>query len=279
MDGVRREEKLVEIQSTQSSSAWQVVGAAVQGVAHLRLNLPCQDAQGYRVLPNGVLLAAVADGAGTARFSDQGARAAVSEMLRALEAALSAQLPPDAAGREALLRDAISSARLAVLTLARQAGESAREYACTLAGVIVHADGLVAGQIGDGAVVVQEEDGSLVPATRLQRGEYANETHFLAQENALDQVEISSFERPVRAVAVMSDGLIRLALKMPAQTPHLPFFEPLFRFAAAEANSDGAVEQLERFLGSARVNERTDDDKALVLAVRGTVAINGDRAG
>ena len=60
---------------------------------------------------------------------------------------------------------------------------------------------------------------------------------------------------------------------MPSQEPHTPFFTPLFRFAASveedDEKRDAAGEQLAAFLSSERVNARTDDDKSLVLAVRG----------
>jgi hypothetical protein len=247
--------------------AWSVVGAAVRGVSHERLDLPCQDAQGWRVLPPGIVIAVVADGAGTARLSDQGAQAAVSETLRFLEAALEDHLPEDGRAWEELLRDAFYAAQQVVLDLAGSLGESSRELACTLAVAIATAGGLVAGQVGDGAVVFQEASGELTAATRLQRGEYANETHFLVQEDALEQADIEFFARPLQSLAVMSDGLIRLALKMPSQEPYPPFFQPLFRFATGIASDSGAEKQLAQFLGSARVNERTDDDKALVLAV------------
>ncbi len=122
--------------------------------------------------------------------------------------------------------------------------------------------------IGDGAVVCQDGSGDLFSATRLQRGEYANETHFLVDEDALKETVIDTVDRPVRSVALMSDGLIRLALKLPAQEPHVPFFQPLFRFAAAEAGDARAIDHLEHFLDSPRVKERTDDAMARVLAVR-----------
>jgi hypothetical protein len=60
-------------------------------------------------------------------------------------------------------------------------------------------------------------------------------------------------------------------LKRPTNEPHLPFFEPLFAFVEASAPpKDGAQasEALTAFLASPRVCERTDDDKALVLALR-----------
>ena len=268
--------------------AWQVVGAAVKGVSHQRLGLPCQDAQGFRLLPDGTLLVALADGAGSARFSDQGAQRAVEAGLDALAEGLQAGPPVETPAWESLLRQAFLTAREAVLRLAEESlaedadhPAPARAFACTLTLTVAAAERLVAGQVGDGAVVaagaVDGEGEDLFSVTHLQRGEYANETHFLTQEDALDRLTIEVIERPVRGFAVMSDGLIRLALKMPGQEPHAPFFVPLFRFAgslkaalaeqAAEPAPD-AEAQLASFLDSERVNARTDDDKSLVLAVR-----------
>lgn len=261
---------------------WKAAGAAVRGISHERLDLPCQDVQGYRTLPNGLLLIAVADGAGSAPLSDQGARCAVDEALRALEVSLENLQPGGRPAWEQLLRDAFSAAREAVLCLAGVQPDAendlfdeyaaAREYACTLTCVVAAADCLAVGQIGDGAVVAAGEDGLLFAATRLQRGEYANETHFLTGAEVLDPLVIEVVERPVEEIAVMSDGLIRLALKMPGQQPHAPFFQPLFRFIHAVDDEEEAVRQLAGFLSSERVNARTDDDKSLVLAVRAVTA-------
>jgi hypothetical protein len=71
----------------------------------------------------------------------------------------------------------------------------------------------------------------------------------------------------------MSDGLTRLALKMPSYEPHVPFFQPLFAYIeeTSPANSNvKAEQQMAAFLASERVSARTDDDKTLVLAVRST---------
>ncbi len=148
-----------------------------------------------------------------------------------------------------------------------------RAYATTLTCAVATADRLVVGQIGDGVVVAGEGE-QLFSVTHLQRGEYANETHFLTQPGALEQLFIEVIEHPVRELAVMSDGLIRLALKMPEQEPFVPFFRPLFRVTTAIGQPGGALDrteaarQLSSFLSSERVNARTDDDKSLVLAVR-----------
>jgi hypothetical protein len=253
------------------SQPWRVVGAAVQGLSHEKLGLPCQDAQAYCVLPGEVLLVALADGAGSAGRAEEGARCAVEAALAALAAGLEDDLPEEDEDWEAALRSAFAQARQALLELADTAEEPPREYATTLTCAIAGSR-LAVGQLGDGAVVARSSKGELQTVTRLQRGEYANETYFLTQEDALEQLQVYCVEGPVEALAVMSDGLIRLALRLPENEPHSPFFQPLFAFAgsatAEHSGGDQAVEQLMAFLDSERVRLRTDDDKALVLAVR-----------
>jgi hypothetical protein len=230
----------------------------------------------------------------------------VNEALNSLAGSLEAGLPADNDGWRRLLRETFDAARASVIWLAATnaapgslaAPDTAeptedqgmfvependkpvepsapleRAYATTLTCAIATADRLVVGQIGDGVVVAGEGE-RLFSVTRLQRGEYANETHFLTQPDALDQLLVEVIEQPVRALAVMSDGLVRLALKMPEQEPHAPFFQPLFRVTTDIGQPGGAPDgteaarQLAAFLGSERVNARTDDDKSLVLAVR-----------
>jgi hypothetical protein len=254
----------------EAVSPWIVVGAAVQGWAHEKLELPCQDALAYRALPGGILLAALADGAGSAERADLGASTAVAAALDTLAAGLELAAPEETGDWETLLRGAFAAARQALDWLAEEQAEPLREFATTL---ICAAAGsrLIVAQLGDGAVVGRTSQGELFAATRPQRGEYANETLFLTGEGALEQVEVQVIETGVDALAVMSDGLTRLALKLPAGDPHSPFFEPLFSFLERESTAgDGAVAEtaLANFLASERVNARTDDDKSLLLAVR-----------
>lgn len=258
-----------EIANTQQAvpeqaSPWRVVGAAVQGTSHARLGLPCQDAQDYRRMPGGGLLVAVADGAGSARLSQFGAQSAVQAGLEALETVLGLTAPARESTWRKTIWYAFASARSAVSRLAKAEGNRLREYATTLTIAVVSGGWLVTGQVGDGAVVALEAGGRLFSATYPQKGEYANETHFLTQRDAHRHLSVRAFQCPVDALAVMSDGLLRLALKLPAGDPHLPFFQPLFRFASA---ADGSAQaQLAGFLESERVCARSDDDKSLVLA-------------
>lgn len=249
-------------------SQWNVIGAAVQGISHQKVGLPCQDAQGFLVLPGGALVVAVADGAGSAERSDEGAQCAVETALQVLSEGLETAAPVDPDDLAGLLLTAFERARQALLELAEVAEASPRLFATTLTCAVVLDGHLAAGQVGDGSVVAAAEIDQPVVVTQIQRGEYANETNFLSQDDALDHLEIQVIEQPVMALAVMTDGLMRLALKMPSHEPHLPFFQPLFAFARSANEPIQAAEQLSAFLASDRVCARTDDDKSLVLAVR-----------
>ena len=252
-------------------SAWQVVGASAVGTSHLRQDLPCQDAYAYRLLPGGVLLAAVADGAGSAERAEVGSRWAVDEALACLEAALQTGQPQDEPGWTALMLSAFGAARTALLALAESEARPARDFAATLTCAIATEDCLVTGSLGDCPAIAEDEAG-LFAATLLQRGEYANETHFLTGDDALDLVRALIYDEPVGRLALFSDGLTRLALRLPRQDPHTPFFTPLFSFTEKVGDDPldqlRAVAQLEAFLSSERVCQRTDDDKTILLAVR-----------
>ena len=250
---------------------WQVIGAAVQGLSHQKQGLPCQDALEYRCLPGGALLVALADGAGSATRSELGARAAVQAAVDSLTSGLESSQPAECCDWVELFWAAFESARAALIQLAEEHDEPLRAFATTLTCLAATPEQLIVGQLGDGAVVAGGADGVLETVTTLQRGEYANETYFLTQEQALEQVAIQVINLRVQALAVMSDGLTRLALKRPTNEPHLPFFKPLFAFVEASAPSNDGIEASEAltaFLASPRVCERTDDDKALVLALR-----------
>ena len=71
-------------------------------------------------------------------------------------------------------------------------------------------------------------------------------------------------------VAVLTDGLQKLALHYQSQTAHTPFFRPIFAWLrqAPDDYAEKFASSLAGYLDSPKVNECTDDDKTLVLATR-----------
>jgi serine/threonine protein phosphatase PrpC len=252
-------------------SDWQIIGAAVQGLSHQKQGLPCQDALKYHCLPGGILLVALADGAGSAIHAELGAQAAVQASVDWLITNLEHNQPSECCEWAEVIWETFQNARNAVEQLGVERDEPLRSFATTLTCLVATPEQLIVGQLGDGAVVAVGEDEGLKTVTTLQRGEYANETNFLTQDQALELVSIQVIAERVQGLAVMSDGLTRLALKRPDNVPHPPFFKPLFSFVESSASSNDpaqANDALMEFLASPRVCERTDDDKSLVLALR-----------
>jgi len=251
----------------RKDSRWHVVGASVRGGSHHKNGQPCQDAHSWRVLPNGGVVVAVADGAGSSTLSQIGsARAALSSVEWVYEMIGTNTPSTDDEWRD-LLKVAMQTAHESVLTAASMRKVTPRDLATTLIVTIAMPNIVVSAQVGDGASVVMTDAQNLIAVTAPQRGEFANETTFFTSPNYLDIVQIGIWRGAVKGMAALSDGLQLLALRMPEASPHPAFFAPLFRVVADSEDLMETQEQLHNFLRSDRIQHRADDDLTLVLGI------------
>jgi hypothetical protein len=251
----------------ESLDVWALAGVSVRGTSHVKHGIVCQDAHAAQ-LAGGALILAVCDGAGSAPMSHLGSRAAAETAVEAVARELLRRVPETSSEWVGLLESARAEALSAVREQAEAAGFPVRDLATTLLLAVAAPEVTAVLQIGDGAVVGEElaTPHSVVAMTRPETGEYANETVFLTTSNTTPQVSVGP---PVRSIAAFSDGLQRLALQLPAGTPHEPFFRPLFRFME-KAGGEERSEEIRDFLSNPRVTSRTDDDITLVVASRRT---------
>lgn len=263
-----------------ASRRWRAAYASAIGTAHQRLGTPCQDAARCVVIGAAdgteVLVAAVADGAGSASRSHIGAALAVEAFLAAFGDAAAADT---ALGRidRGFVVDWI--ARVQGEIGARAAAEEAalRDYACTLLGAVVTATAAAYVLVGDGAIIVgTEEPEAYAWVAWPQHGEYANVTHFLTEEDAPRVVDFGKGPA-VDEIALFTDGIERLVLDHANRSVHAPAFLPIFCWlrGCAPGSPAGLSEPLAAYLGSDHVNRRTDDDKTLVVATRRPVSWPG----
>jgi protein phosphatase 2C-like protein len=246
------------------SRAWRNLAASVIGSSHTTQNLPCQDAHSIANLDDGTLIVAVADGAGSAKRSEEGARCAVATSVEYLRKCLESTRAATSEEYEAILSAAIEHARVALQEIAP--GVQFNDVATTLLLTIVSDRWLSTIQVGDGAVVCRHVSGTLQVLSELGRSEFINETTFLTSSDYLNHIHrVTLPSEEVSGLAMFSDGIQLLAIRYADNTAHVPFFEPLFRFASDPTSTDS---ELEEFLRSERVCERTDDDKTLILSVR-----------
>ncbi len=260
------------------ASSWHVIRASVQGTSHAKTGQPCQDSSSVGVgAPDGVLVAAVADGAGSAELSADGSRIAACAAARRAVRLMRLHVQPIYEGvLEEILKEAVRSAREALEAEAHRQKKSLREFATTLIIAICAPEITGAAQIGDGAMVTAgdgisaDEDDGYTLFSAPQRGEYANTTNFITSDGWRDTLDVSMRRGGVNLLAMFTDGVQSIALDAAAgNAPHAPFFDPLFRWAEGQEDTDAAGASLAAFLSSPRVTARADDDLTLLLAVRG----------
>jgi hypothetical protein len=243
---------------------WSTLGDSVAGTSHRARCVPCQDA--FRFCTFGPaaewLVIAAADGAGSASHSEVGATAACDEFVRRV-----AELDPE----RLLTRDGMvpvfSDVRAALFGAAERLGVRPREVACTALLAVVGPTSAAFAQLGDGAIVIgQGQDYRTI--FWPEPAEYANATDFLTDESFPAALRFESVMDSIIEVAALTDGLQRVALDYAARTAYAGFFRPLFNELRSATDLESLTEPFRQFLDSDRVNERTDDDKTLVLAVR-----------
>jgi hypothetical protein len=244
---------------------WKLLFQTVQGTAHERNGQPCQDSCLVR-LRREVLVLACADGAGSAGHADVGARLACRGIVRLVLEDLRDGLPVAHIERDTA-RSWHDRLRQHLRKEAERRQVEFPQLACTLLLAVVGERAAAFSQVGDGAIVLADGD-AYRPVFWPQNGEYANTTNFVTDDAFADNLAFEVRAGSVDELALFTDGLQMLALNFADRTVHRPFFLPMFRKLRAAVPGEGLPRALRQFLRSPAVNQRSDDDKTLLLATR-----------
>lgn len=243
--------------------AWRWASASVIGTSHIHSGDRLQDAYIVSELCDGSILAIVSDGAGSAKFGARGAwlicrflSVRFREWMRG-----NSDLPTNDE-----LIDWIDELRDLIFKTAKQRESTPRQFAATLAAIVVTQNDILTLHIGDSAIVARSDAGWDVLCWP-ENGEYASSTYFVT-DDLEPRLKIARHERKYDAFALFSDGVGDLALSQLDQSAYPRFFDPVFR-PVDSAEGEGRLielsEKLTSYLASSSVCERTDDDKTLIL--------------
>lgn len=262
---------------------WIKASSSVQGTSHIDTDTDCQDYSLIDVLPpekdseTPCLVACVSDGAGSAKYSQIGSELACRVFYEAVREDKfrfedkdhrdSGQTKVSEKLVERWVSGWVVKIREAIDDAAKDRGLPVRQFACTFLGAVVFNNLAVYLQIGDGAIV-NDEGGELSEVFWPQSGEYANTTNFITSEDYEKHLLIRVSHVEANRLAIFSDGIERLALDFKNRQVYQPFLLPLFESMASCDPEVDLNAPLDRFLASHPVNERTDDDKSLILASR-----------
>lgn len=257
---------------------WSAVTHSAIGTLQQRRGLPCQDYGAYRLLDRGqIVMGAIADGAGSARYAHLGARGAVRLALHYLALRhpnrgnqrqsldLNQPTPPSQADTQVFFTELVQSVQQRFHTYAHWKQYELRDLACTLLVFVATPHWGMGMQIGDGFIVIRQPENSWKLLIQPDKGEYLNETTFLTSPHALDALQVSPIPAPLGFICVGTDGLERVALRLKDWTPFPPFFVPLEELMQDGTTPAERKNYLKTFLNSDRLNAQTSDDKSLLL--------------
>lgn len=248
---------------------WAIAAASRCGTSHIRRGERRQDAfTVFQVDDNRPwLVAVVSDGAGSAKMGGQGAALVCRIVSQEARSHLSAGL---GAPEEDEIWNWVDTARDRIFLSADHRNLKPRDFAATMVMAISNGQDTIIAHIGDGAVVGKPTAAAHWTALSWPAGgEYAGTT-FFATDDPQPQLRISRHSGPLSAISLFTDGLERLILDMHNNSPHDSFFDKMtapLQTTATRDNEKHLSKKLGAYLESDIINDRTDDDKTLVLAV------------
>jgi serine/threonine protein phosphatase PrpC len=257
---------------------WKSITRSVIGTSHRQQQLPCQDYGCDRIL-NEVIVGAVADGAGSAKHADIGAKLAVTSAIECLasteewlqhEQKTSWQLLSKAPSQEQvhkLFLKTVTQVRETLKHHAFKNGLVVDDLACTLLAFLATPSWMAAMQIGDGFMVVRLKGQDYQLLFQPDKGEYANQTTFVTSATAVEEMQVRFVSGQQMFICASTDALERVAIRISDWKAFPPFFKPLEEYLMETADLNRDDRYLMQFLRSERLNERTDDDKTLLLCL------------
>ena len=185
----------------------KIYRACITGTRNTMKRRACQDCCDYMVTSDNFVMAALSDGAGSAKFSDFAARENVHaffNLFRRYEAADLFQI-----NDKAMAEDVIHFCRKAQESLADRIGTELRELSATLIGFVIGAKEIMIFHIGDGAAYIADKNGKIRCVSKPENVlGMSNRTRFTVDGNADEYMRVTRIARDeVNAICIFSDGV------------------------------------------------------------------------
>ncbi|MEP0872781.1 protein phosphatase 2C domain-containing protein [Trichocoleus desertorum AS-A10] len=254
---------------------WKAVARSALGTSHRDKGIPCQDYGAYRSFDDGnIIVGAVADGAGSAKYADVGAKLAVRGALLCTQKWFEwlgrQKVSLRSLSKQAITKHLNKTLEIVAKILEKQAiarDHSVHDFNCTLLLFIATPEWVAAAQVGDGFIVVKPVGQDYQLVFQPDKGEFINQTTFVTSPDCLTEMKTEVFLNQYEFICASTDGLERLAIQTFDWKPGNGFFQPLQEYMQTTAYPEVSDEYIVSFLNSERLNARTDDDKTLLLCL------------
>lgn len=252
---------------------WRITSASVTGTSHTDSGTECQDRLEWKIIEateGPVLVAVIADGAGSTSDGERGAEIACRSFIENIGSYL--QLQDSNVG---LLNPEFGTAWISFFQssiegIAAEEEKEVREFSSTFIGAVVGLDSAAFYQVGDGGLLyTSDPDAQLFEfGIKPVETEYVNMTNFLTDEDAVSHLRYASVAEKVEDLILFSDGISNIAIDFSDGKPFKPFLDPMIAPLRNGGFTEGLDQKLESFLDSEAINKKTDDDKSIILASR-----------
>jgi hypothetical protein len=251
---------------TQGKGKWREFAYQVRGKSHILDGKPGQDRFRFESR-NGVKVLCLADGAGSARFSEHGAETVVAAGCGFVTAALKpGHLAEQSLDGHELLAHLIDRLNATASRMNCELKDLASTFLC----VALTEQSFIAVHIGDG-VIGAERGGELEVVTFPDNGEYANVTTFVTSRDAASSMQVVHGDLgEYTGFVLMSDGTAdslfnfergtvasacRTLFRIVSEAPTRSVANPAFR------------KDLQRIM-DLQIREATDDDCSIGILAR-----------
>jgi len=234
-------------------------GFSVIGKSHEKMGTKCQDASKIKKMDNGWVIAAIADGVGSAKNAQRGAKIAVDTVVEFCEECL----PYDynLVGIKAMMLTAYNYALKHIHCDAQRRKQPFESYDTTLTMVIYDGKRIIYGHSGDGAIIGLTSYGNYVIITRPQKGEDLVSVQPL--RSGYKRWIIDTYDEDLSSVLLMTDGILetfcpyQLRDTTKVYVPLIMFFADPDCFRNERYSDEDIRQSIQEFLIA---DERYDED-------------------
>ena len=246
-------------------------GVSVQGADHIKNDVVCQDSHKIVKCGDDMVIAAVADGLGSEKYTDVASRLAVDTAT----AYCADHIKPDDACEDILsvIKASFTLAQRSIEKTAEDAGHDFDQYDTTLSLAVVIRDELYFGHSGDSGILVMSTDGAFYKVTQQQRDEWAR-VFPLAFD---DHWVFGKYDKKAAGGLLATDGMLESFFPIYLRNETVDIHVPLVRFfmdrekLSFESDGEEAVTQKMEEMVKGIDPAQVSDDKTVLAIVNNEI--------
>jgi len=247
-------------------------GFSIMGSSHEEKKIKCQDANRIRTLPSNsqIVIAAIADGVGSCKYSDVSSQIAVDISTACCEFIMEKNHKYDYVK---LIEEAFNQAELAIEKKSLEDNQPLSEYDTTLDLVIYNGKQIIYGHCGDGGIIGLTNKGEYIKITTPQKKEGIFVIPLRNGSKEKNNTwEFGYVKDELASVLLATDGVYDTFFPYLLKGQPVEVYVPLIRYFMdnngihiSKENMDEISEERKAFLNSEECKSITDDKTILVL--------------